>query len=102
MMPTTMMPTTTEPRRAKTARPSSTANGETLASEANGAGGVVVTEASANIDGELGVSSSLEPFSSTRNKVRLVPIIPPHEVLSGAMDVDMECSRLGRCSSRCR
>jgi hypothetical protein len=26
-----------------------------------------------------------------------VPIIPPHEILPGAMDVDMEWNRLGRC-----
>uniref|UniRef100_K3WQ07 Uncharacterized protein n=1 Tax=Globisporangium ultimum (strain ATCC 200006 / CBS 805.95 / DAOM BR144) TaxID=431595 RepID=K3WQ07_GLOUD len=41
---------------------------------------------------DVTATSSSDAF--TRNTVRLVPIIPPHEILPGAMDVDMEWNRL--------
>ncbi|KAF1332229.1 hypothetical protein FI667_g3850, partial [Globisporangium splendens] len=48
--------------------------------------------ATAECASDAAATSTSDAF--TRNTVRLVPIIPPHENLPGAMDVDMEWNRL--------
>lgn len=91
----------TEPRRVKLTRRSSTNSGDMglLAEES----GVSRTDDSSALDGTITTAAamSLAGVTPLRNAPRLVPIIPPHEILPGTMDVDMDRSRLGTSMYLC-
>lgn len=91
--------TATEPRRVKLARRSSTMGGDmALSTEESGRDDSSAMDATAAATQSVAGWADVTP---SRNASRLVPIIPPHEIMPGAMDVDMDRSRLGTLYAVC-